>query len=45
MTIKYYNYISNMDQIPKAKVVVLGEGRVGKTSITIIYWHNKFDDK
>ena len=29
----------------KAKVVLLGEGAVGKTSIVLRYFENKFNDK
>lgn len=29
----------------KAKVVLLGEGAVGKTSIVVRYMDNKFEDK
>ena len=36
---------SSRQSVVKAKVVLLGEGAVGKTSIVLRYFENKFNDK
>ena len=36
---------SGRQSVTKAKVVLLGEGAVGKTSIVLRYFENKFNDK
>ena len=36
---------SSRQSAVKAKVVLLGEGAVGKTSIVLRYFENKFNDK
>ena len=39
------NPSSRQSSMVKAKVVLLGEGAVGKTSIVLRYFENKFNDK